>query len=217
MKDKHRQDSYFKSCKCIVNIARSLFKLNVCNCLISICSSHEILFFLCVHCCEDWKGRSNIFCFSSLGQLSVVGPKKKKKKGKESRRFGLHATLLPRLQIAPRSDRWKASCSRTGPGPGDRPQSSRPCWDPKPASSLWPPPRPRDVAPSGPASLTSTSEDLNGLSQTRSVNRSWLSAASWEPFHHCLLLTRAPFAASLRQATSAIGDGRVRPRTPSYA
>ena len=80
MKDKHRQDSYFKSCKCIVNIARSLFKLNVCNCLISICSSHKILFFLCVHCCEDWKGRSNIFCFSSLGQLSVVGPKKKKRR-----------------------------------------------------------------------------------------------------------------------------------------
>ena len=48
MKDKHRQDSYFKSCKCIVNIARSLFKLNVCTCLISICSSHKILFFFCV-------------------------------------------------------------------------------------------------------------------------------------------------------------------------
>ena len=74
-------------------------------------------FFLCIHCCEDWKGRSNIFSFSSLCQLSVTGWKeKKKKKGKESRRFGLHVTLLPRLQIAWRSDRWKASCSRTGLG-----------------------------------------------------------------------------------------------------
>ena len=118
MKDKHRQDSYFKSCKCIVNIARSLFKLNVCNCLISICSSHEILFFLCVHCCEDWKGRSNIFCFSSLGQLSVVGPKKKKEERQRITQIWPSCHPITPSANCPEIRQMEAQLqpNRTGPG-----------------------------------------------------------------------------------------------------
>lgn len=170
--------------------------------------------FLCIHCLKDWKGGLKFSAFNLFANHRLLV--KKKKKGKEQNHLRLAFTL-------PHDCLHKLYWSQTDGQPAAVTQDQGPEGSVCEAASTAGPQsqlllllNTSSVALSGPASLVPTSEDPTVLSQTRNVNRPWLSAASWEPARIVYFEHVPCGAAPLWRGYLSNGEGRVWPGMLPY-